>query len=275
MEAKTKKAFIEKNAGKDKLIGRPIKLNKQTIQPVKGKDYAEILFFGDLHLGHPQCQLHKAKEMLDYALEKKMYVMCMGDMIECGLSGSIGDSVYKQKLNPQEQMEDVIDLLQPLADAGLIIGYVTGNHCVRIMNSTSIDISKIICRQLGVPYLGYAGWTVVSLGNLRYSIYTTHGTGGSRFIYTKLAKAINLGNSIDSDIFAMGHVHSVASEVIVRQTYNRTKNCIEEKNQYVCLTGSWMSWSGSYAEAAGFPPNRIGAPKAKLSTKKKKVHFSF
>ena len=275
MEAKTKKAFVDSNLGKDKLLGRPIKLNHKTLQSTKDRNYAEILFFGDLHHGHPQSQTKKAKDMLDYALEHKIYIFCMGDMIEAGLSTSIGDSVYMQKLNPQQQMEEVIDLLEPLAKANLVIGYLSGNHCARIANATGIDISKIICRQLGVTYLGGAGWTVVSVGNIRYSIYTSHGSGGSRFKHTKLKKVMDQAAWIDSDIIAMGHVHSVASEVIIKQAYNRTKNRIEEKKQYVCLTGSYIAWNGTYAEVQGYPPTKLGSPKAKLMADKKGVHFSF
>lgn len=270
-----KKEFVKNNTGKDVLVGRPIELNKKKLIPTKDRDYAEILFFGDLHRGHPQCQLDKAKAMLDYALQKKIYIFCMGDLLEAGLSTSVGDSVYMQTLNPQQQMEEVIDLLEPLAKEGLIIGYLSGNHEERITKATSIDISKLICRQLKVPYLGYAGWTILSVAGLRYSLYATHGSGGSRFIYTKLSKVINLGSWLDSDILAMGHTHGIASEVLIKQTYNRTKNCIEEKKQYVCLTGSYIAWNKTYAEASGFPPNKLGSPKAKLMTDKKGVHFSF
>ena len=107
--------------------GRNVKLNRKELKPQKGKDYTEVVFFGDLHLGHPTCLLDKAKEMLDYCLKKKIYVHIMGDMLECGLTNSVGDSVYHQKLNPQEQMEGVIKLCQPLADANLITGFHGGN----------------------------------------------------------------------------------------------------------------------------------------------------
>ena len=266
---------MEANKGKDKILGRPIQLNRVKLLPIEGKDYAEILFFGDLHLGHPQSRIDKAKAMLDYALKKKIYIFCMGDMIECGLTGSVGDSVYQQTLNPQRQMEETIDLLQPLADAGLVIGYLMGNHELRIINNTSIDVSKIICRQLGITYLGYAGWTIASVGGIRYSLYCTHGSGGSRFKHTKLKTVMDKAAYIDSDIIAQGHVHSIASEVIIKQGYNRTKNRIEEIKQYVCLTGSYIAWNKTYAEAMGFPPTKLGSPKAKLLTDKKGVHFSF
>ncbi len=44
---KQNKEFIETNKGKDKLRGRPIQLNKVKLIPIKGKDYAEVLFFSD------------------------------------------------------------------------------------------------------------------------------------------------------------------------------------------------------------------------------------
>ena len=88
-----KDTFIQDNLGKDKIPGRPIRLNVKTLQD-NNPGYAEILFFSDLHLGHPQCKLDEAKKMLNWALEKKTYVLCLGDLIEAGLRDSIGDSVY-------------------------------------------------------------------------------------------------------------------------------------------------------------------------------------
>lgn len=102
-----------------------MKLNRRTLTPRNGK--ACIVAFGDLHSGHPTCLWDKAKAMLDYCLAKNYYVIGMGDLLECGITGSIGDSVYTQNLNPQGQMEAVIELLKPLADAGLLLGLHSGN----------------------------------------------------------------------------------------------------------------------------------------------------
>jgi len=87
--------FIKKNIGEDKIKGRPIRLNKVKLNVKPGKNYAELLFWGDVHLGYPTCNIEKAKAMLDYALEKKVYVILMGDLLEAGLRDSVGDSVYK------------------------------------------------------------------------------------------------------------------------------------------------------------------------------------
>ena len=106
-------------------VGRNVKLNRKVLQAHNNK--VSIVPFGDLHAGHPNCLWEKAKAMLDYCIKKRFYIIGMGDLLECGITGSVGDSVYTQKLNPQEQMEAVIELLQPVAEAGLLLGLHSGN----------------------------------------------------------------------------------------------------------------------------------------------------
>ena len=110
----------------DEKVGKLIRLNQQILTPGP-KDYASIVFWGDVHAGHPQADIPKAKEMLDYCLANNIYVLGMGDFIESGTRDSIGDSVYQQKLNPQEQMEFMVEMLTPLAEAGLLLGLHVGN----------------------------------------------------------------------------------------------------------------------------------------------------
>lgn len=164
MEKKAKQEFIDKNKGKDKLRGRPIRLNRQKLEVRKGKNYAEILFWGDVHFGYPTCDIDRAKAMLDYAIKKKIYLILMGDLIEAGLKDSIGDSMYRQTLNPDAQMWKMIDILTPAAKAGLIIGMHEGNHENRITKATSIDITKIMAKLIKVPYLGHSCWSLLSVG---------------------------------------------------------------------------------------------------------------
>ena len=59
--------------------GRPVKFNRKELKPQKGKEYAEIVFFGDLHYGASTCLTEKAKKMLDYCLANNVYVHFMGD----------------------------------------------------------------------------------------------------------------------------------------------------------------------------------------------------
>lgn len=269
------KEFIARNTGKDKLRGRPIRLNRQSLSVKDGKDYAELMLIGDVHLGYPTCELAKFVAMLDYALKNNIKVLLMGDLLESGLRDSVGDSIYRQKLNPQEQMETMIEILQPLADAGLIIGLHVGNHESRIAKSTGINIGKVMAKILNVRYLGYSCWSLLSIDGMRYSLFSTHGSGGSRFKHTKLKRVVDMCGWINSDILAMGHMHSLVSEAIIKQYFDHKKNKIMEVKQYVIITGSFLGWDESYGQDAGYPISKIGSPKLKLFANKKDVHVSF
>lgn len=271
---KKDKDFAEKYKGQDKIVGRPIRLNRWTLEVKKGKDYAEILFFSDLHLGYPTANIEKAKAMLDYAVKNRIYVLLLGDLIEAGLRDSIGDSVYRQKLNPQAQMEAIIELLTPLAKAQLIIGLHEGNHCNRILQTTGINIAKIMAKMLNVSYLSYSCWSLLSVGKQKYSLYSTHGVSSSIMEHTKLNAVVKLGKIVSADVVAMAHTHGLASDVIMKQYFDPTRNKIVEAKQYVVLTGGYLEWDTSYGQQKNYPIGKIGSPKVKLFAEKKDIHFS-
>jgi hypothetical protein len=241
-----------------------MRLNKVTLNPVKGKDYARLMFSGDWHLGHPQCREDKIEEYLSWALKNKCCVIGMGDYLECGLTTSVGDSVYQQNLNPQAQMERAIELFQPLADAGLLLAIHSGNHSGRILKTTSIDVVKIMAKQLGVPYMGYAGWTVIRVGSQNYTLYSTHGSGGARFLWTKLAKVAQLASFINADCIAHGHIHSLGTEVVIKEDIDLRAKVIRKKECRIVMTGAFLDWDKSYAESAGMPITKMGSPVMKL-----------
>ncbi len=257
----------------EKRKGRPLSVNIKKLECRKGKDYAEIIFFGDLHFGHPTCLLEKAKQMLDYCLKKKIYVILMGDMIECGITGSVGDSVYTQSLNPQGQIEEVIELLKPLAEKNLILGFHSGNHEERIFKNTGVDVAKIMAGILNVPYLSRACWHILRLGSQRYTVYSLHGSSGSRFIYTKLKVATDISHYFDADIIAHAHVHDLATSIIERQKINQDWN-VSSRKTYIVLTGHYLGYQLSYAQAKGMPPSKTGSPKIKIYANRKDIHIS-
>lgn len=251
-----------------------MRLNKVNLSPVKGKDYARLMFTGDWHVGCPQCREDKINEYIGWALKNQCYVICLGDMIECGLTTSVGDSVYQQNLNPDHQIERVVGMLTPLAEAGLIIGFHGGNHEARITKTTSIDVAKIMAKQLGVTYMGYAGWYLVRVGNQNYSLYATHGAGGARFLWTKLAKAAQLASFINADCIAHAHVHALGTEVVIKEDIDLRKRIIRKKECRIIMIGSFLEWDKSYAEASGMPINKMGSPVMKLMANVKNLAVS-
>ena len=51
---------------KDKIVGRPIRLNKQRLAVQHGKNYADVIFLGDLHAGSPQFDKPRFLKMIDF-----------------------------------------------------------------------------------------------------------------------------------------------------------------------------------------------------------------
>ena len=259
--------------GKDKIGGKTIRLNRARLEP-NGKNYAEIIFWGDLHYGHPGCDIERAERMLDYCIRKHVYVLGMGDYIEAGLRDSVGDSVYMQNLNPQKQMEYILDILQPVKDAGLLLGLIIGNHEGRILKNTSVNVVSLMAKMLKVPYLGYACWNLFYVGNQSYTIYALHGSTGSRYIYTKLKALVDISHNFDADILAMGHVHELADDAVLVQKVDRKRKVVTERKKFLILTGSYLRYDDSYAQEKGYPMGKLGSPKVKLFSEKKDIHIS-
>ena len=252
-----------------------IRLNKQHLENVAGKDYAEVIFMGDWHLGHPQCHTNKIQDMLDYCVEKNIYMLFMGDMMESGLTTSVGDSVYYQKLNPQEQMETVMKMISPITEKGLCLGYHAGNHEMRIRKVTGIDIAKNICRELKIPYLGYACWNLWYIGKQSYTIYSYHGKSGSKFIYTKLKSAVDISHYFIADLVAVAHMHSLTSDSIERQYVEKSSKQVKVRKAHILITGSYLAYDDSYAQIGGYPPTKLGSPKVKFFSDRFDLHISF
>ncbi len=267
------KKKLENLVGEDKIRGKPIRLNRQRLK-VNKKGYAELLFLGDVHHGHPNCNIEKVKENINYCIKNKVYVILMGDLLEAGTRTSVGDSVYMQSLNPQEQHDEIEDIMRPLAEAGLVVGCHIGNHEARILKDTSVNLTKMLCKTLKMPYLGSASWSIFYVGNQSYTVYSMHGTTGSKFIYTKIKALIDISHNFHADIMAMGHTHDIADEVTYVQLPERKTKKIVEHKKYHILTGHYLGYDGSYAQDKGFSIGKIGSPKVKLFGDKKDIHSS-
>lgn len=255
--------------------GHLIRLNKQTLVPHPGKNYAEVILWGDTHWGSPECDREKAKAMLDYCLQKKMYLFCMGDLIESATRYSVGAGVYEQGLTPQEQIDEMLEMLRPHAEAGLVIGFLQGNHEFRVYKESGVNVSKAMARELRVPFLGDAGWSYFKVGSEHYTLYTLHGASGSRYVYTKLKSLVDISHSFNADLIAQGHVHSCADTSQLVQYVHRSSGVVREFKKFLVLTGHYLSYDRSYAQAKGLPIEKLGSPKVKFYADHHDIHISW
>jgi len=258
----------------DKLKGRPVRCNKQILTPNK-KGYTEVVFISDVHVGSPQCDEAKFARMLDYCLENELYVFLLGDLIENAHRQSVGAGVYEQLENAQSQHERVVEYLRPLAEKNLIIGSLAGNHEDRTYMLSGVDVSKALCRELNIPYLGSACWNYWRVGNCSYRIYTLHGSSGSRYVHTKLKALTDISHSFDADLIAMGHVHECTDTAQTVQYYDSRTKTVRERKKFLLITGHYLSYDGSYAQAKGMPISKMGSPKVKFYADKHDIHISW
>jgi hypothetical protein len=251
---------------KDKIVGRPIRLNRQQLHPRGRNDYAEVVFIGDVHAGSPQFDKKRFLRMLDYCYENHVYVFLMGDLTETATRDSVGSGVYEQDCPAGEQHELMVEWLRPLAEAKLILGTHRGNHGERVYKSTGFDVDKALARELKVKYLGDACWSSLRVGRETYYVYSLHGRTGSRFDGTALLALERISTSFYADLCAMGHVHKTINSIVLMQMV-RHQQVVEHK-KHLLITGSYLKYDGGYGQTLGLPISKLGSPKVKFFAKR-------
>jgi len=187
---------------------------------------------------------------------------------------SVGAGVFEQDEIVQEQLEHAERIYKPLAEKGLILGNHIGNHEARVYNHSGANLSKILAKLLDIKYLGVGAITNIKVGKNNYTLYTTHGSSGSRLPHTKIKAVLDLANMIDVDIYAMGHLHALDHHVRNMYYFDKRNKTIKEKQKHFILTGSYLKHWGSYAHIKGMEPARIGSPKIKLSGLERRIRVS-
>jgi predicted phosphodiesterase len=229
---------------------------------------------GDIHWGHPNVNKEKVRGYVQWALKSKAWVILMGDLIENSTRASVGAGVYEQIIAPAQQRKEIREELQPLVDAGLVLGVLTGNHEQRTVNLTGEDPTEILSEIWGVPYLKYGGFFYLTVGHARYTVYATHGGSGSASPAGKLNACVKLANGFDADLYLMGHVHDLIDHCGIRFRYNPKRKMVEEVRKHFVLTGSFLDHAGSYAQMKTYTPSKLGAPRIRFSGEEKDIHVS-
>ncbi len=255
----------------DKVLGRPIRCNKRRLNVHEG--HADVTFIGDVHFGSPQCDIDRFCTMIEYCNDNNRHVFLMGDLIECSTRHSVGAGVYEQTMTADSQHELMVEWLRPLAEKGLIIGSISGNHEARVYKETGVNIGKALCRELKIPYLGEACWNTFQVGKQNYSIYTLHGTGGCVFDGTALLKLERLSASFFGDAVCMGHVHKCISSIVLMQKV--VDGRVVEHRKHLVITGSYLDYDKSYGQSMGLPISKKGSPRLRFHADKHDVEVTW
>lgn len=240
-----------------------------------------IIVLSDLHYGNPYCSIRHFQRTIDFIKNNdNCYCFLNGDLLESVTKQSKGD-IYTQKITPQGQRDDVIDILKPIKNK--VLGITTGNHEQRIYNEIGIDLTVDIANELKAPYRPEGMLFKLSFGDgnnwtkdkpfVSWS-YITHGYGGARTRSAKAVKAERLSTMIHADWYAMSHDHVVnAAPNVYLMADNRgtvdnngfLSGKVTAKREMLIKTNAYLKWGG-YAEQGGFPPSDLTTPLIQLLT---------
>ena len=234
----------------------------------------------DLHLGDAHCDYKGILERIDHIKNtENAYVILDGDLMDTAIASSVGDT-YGAGLQPMEQLKYCVKLFEPIKDK--ILAVLPGNHENRVYRSDGLDITQLMCSQLGLQdrYSPTTALLFIRFGKNTthgghgrrqlYTIYVTHGSGGGRKEGGKINRLADLAGIVDADIYVMGHTHMPA---ILKEGFYR----VSGQNSSVGLvdklfvnTAASLDYGG-YGDAQGFKPASKCAPVIYLDGHKREM----
>jgi len=242
------------------------------LRHVADVDELKVIPFGDVHWGAKGCLKDKVVDELDYAKRVGAVLVGMGDWLEVATKESPGASPWEQVVPGGDQYDQVLDLLQPYKH--LFIGWLTGNHEQRVFRHSGLDPSKILSRELGVPYLHYSAMIDFKVRGFHYIGYFRHGRSGARLPHTKIKNAMDMQNIANADLYVQGHVHELDGFPQPYTYVDIKDKMIRRRKKYFVLSGHFLDYDDSYAEEAGMALGKTGVAKIKLFGDRWDIHVS-
>ena len=222
----------------------------------------EIHPMADLHLGDNNSDFKLIMERIEYIKNTpNAYCILGGDLMDAAIASSIGDT-YGANLQPMEQLKQCVKIFEPIKDK--ILAVLPGNHENRVYKTDGIDLTEIMCAQLGIPQK-YSPTTVLLFirfgqqGGRRnnrpflYTAYVTHGSGGGRKEGGKVNRLADLASIVDADIYIHAHTHLplVFKESFFRVSGGNSSVALVDK--LFVNTAATLNYGG-YGDKQGFKP---------------------
>lgn len=193
----------------------------------------------------------------------------------------IADWLDPNNVGPN-QRDRYCDVAAPVRDKCL--GLLTGNHETKMKQKGHYDAQTEICTAMGVPNLGYSCFIRLSFkyahGNRRagFVCHFRHGSGNATKKTGKLKKLQDVMAVVDADIYAIGHMHDIITDIKPYLTLGND-NKLHNREAVGAVTGCYFNTYGegvdpSYGEEKGYDPNTIGCAVFKIDPSKHQVRIT-
>ena len=239
----------------------------------------EIMPVADYHWADPNSDHDKIRADLGYiATHDNCFCILNGDLMDCAIASSIGDT-YASTASPMDELRECVKLFHPIAHKILCV--VPGNHERRHYRTNGLDITELMCRQLGIEgrYSPTTALLFLRFGEqnsdkhnrpVPYTIYVSHGNAGGRKEGGKIQRLVDLSTIVDADCYVVGHSHLPA---LLKDSFARpcmANNSITYGTRLYINTSAKLNYGG-YGEVGGFKPPCTDTPIIHLSGKRKEM----
>lgn len=241
---------------------------------------AEIHTFSDWHIGDKHCDMALIKSLVNHIQNKdNAYCILNGDLMNNATTASVSDT-YAENLPPMEQLEQICELINPIKNKVLFVSQ--GNHESRTYRSDGIDLTAVMCKELGIydKYAREGGVLFLRLGSahnnhgdkkrqVAYSFYITHGSGGGKRIGGKANRLEDMAGIVNTDIYIHAHTHA---PVIFKQNYyniDYQNSAVAECEKLFVNTAATLNYGG-YGQVYEFKPSNKTTPIIYLDGRVKK-----
>ena len=226
----------------------------------------EVHPMADLHIGDSQCDFKPIAEKIEYIKNTpNAYCILNGDLMDTAIASSIGDT-YAASLQPMEQLKQCVKIFDPIKDK--VLACLPGNHEHRIYKTDGIDITELMCSQLGIheKYSPTTALLFIRFGNIPkrgrpqlYTAYVTHGSGGGRREGGKVNRLADLASIVDADMYIHAHTHL---PLVFRESFFRvsgSNSSVAEVEKLFVNTAASLKYGG-YGDKQGYKPASRKSP---------------
>lgn len=239
-------------------------------------DFNEIKLYAiaDLHWADPNSNHKRIMEDIAFIRDNpNVFCVLNGDLMNCAIKSSISDC-YSETLSPMQELAKCVEIFEPIKDK--IICVVPGNHEERHYRTNGIDITRLMCRELGIEarYSPTVAFVFLRFGAeasghshhrpVLYTLYVTHGNGGGRKDGGKIQRLSDYATIVDADIYIAGHTHLGAG---FKKSFARPSpgnSSITYGTHLFVNTCAALEYGG-YSERGGFDPPCLDRPLIFLS----------
>lgn len=149
----------------------------------------------------------------------------------------------------------------------------TGNS--RTYNKSGVNLTRIMAKMLGVPYVGAGVMHYLMVGNQRYVGYSHHGGSGATTTGGKFNAIKRPAGFIDADFIISGHLHDTiyyAMDSFYLDTRSRT---VKKRTKHLIQNGSYLNWWNTYGQVKAYEPGTKGNALVKFDGNKKNIEVKF